>query len=186
MKKSELLKLIEQLDDNASVDEVLSQTDFAKSVLKGGLTLDAFKEKLTEALERKSNDINSFVWKGRKVEVNGKFVQSEKYLMDCSEHELRGFYAHCDSMLHNESEKDPGRYVLIDITKDQRMRCNAELLLRWLEEKNALSRFSFLEALRGFLTITITFMNKITAVLRGIWQFASFLFWPQKNKRQEL
>ena len=43
MKKSELLKLIEQLDDNASVDEVLSQTDFAKSVLKGGLTLDAFK-----------------------------------------------------------------------------------------------------------------------------------------------
>lgn len=48
MKKSELLKLIEQLDDNASVDEVLSQTDFAKSVLKGGLTLDAFKEKLTE------------------------------------------------------------------------------------------------------------------------------------------
>ena len=48
MDKSELLKLIEQLDDNASVDEVLSQTDFAKSVLKGGLTLDAFKEKLTE------------------------------------------------------------------------------------------------------------------------------------------
>ena len=48
MKKSELLKLLEQLDDNASVDEVLSQTDFAKSVLKGGLTLDAFKEKLTE------------------------------------------------------------------------------------------------------------------------------------------
>ena len=48
MKKSELLKLIEQLDDNASVDEVLSQTDYEKSVLKGGLTLDAFKEKLTE------------------------------------------------------------------------------------------------------------------------------------------
>ena len=47
MKKSELLKLLGQLDDNASVDEVLSQTDFAKSVLKGGLTLDAFKEKLT-------------------------------------------------------------------------------------------------------------------------------------------
>ena len=48
MKKSELLKLLEQLDDNASVDEVLSQTDFAKSVLKSGLTLNAFKEKLTE------------------------------------------------------------------------------------------------------------------------------------------
>lgn len=29
-------------------------------------------------------------------------------------------------------------------------------------------------------------MNKIKAVLRGMWQFASFLFWPQKNKRQEL
>lgn len=26
-------------------------------------------------------------------------------------------------------------------------------------------------------------MNKIKAVLRGMWQFASFLFWPQRNKR---
>ena len=111
----------------------------------------SIKEKLTEALERKNNDINSFVWKGRKVEVDGKFVQSERYLMDCSEHELRGFYAHCDSMLYNESEKDPGRYILIDIIKDQRMRCNVELFLRWLEEENALPRFKFLEALRGFL-----------------------------------
>lgn len=111
----------------------------------------SIKEKLTEALERKNNDINSFVWKGRKVEVDGKMVQSEKYLMDCSEHELRGFYAHCDSMLNNESEKDPGRYVLINITKDQRMRCNVELFLRWLEEENALPRFKFLEALQGFL-----------------------------------
>lgn len=111
----------------------------------------SIKEKLTEALERKNNDINSFVWKGRKVEVNGKFVQSEKFLVDCSENELRGFYAHCDSMLNNESEKDPGRYVLIKLIKDQRMRCNVELFLRWLEEKNALPRFKFLEALKSFL-----------------------------------
>ena len=48
MKKSELLKLIEQLGDNASVNEVLSQSDFAKPLLASGLTLDAFKGKLTE------------------------------------------------------------------------------------------------------------------------------------------
>lgn len=111
----------------------------------------SLKEKLTEALEKKNNDINSFVWKGRKQEVNGKYVQTEKKLMDCTENELRQFYAFCDSMLHNNSEDDPGRYVLIERLKDQRTRCNTELFLRWLEDKKSLPRFKFLEALRGFL-----------------------------------
>lgn len=111
--------------------------------------------KMAEALEKKKTDINSFVWKGRKVEVNGQFVQEEKRLIDCSEEELKTFYSHCESMLMNNSEKDPGRYVLLTIIKDQRMRCNAELFLRWLEDKDGIDfpRFKFLEALRGFLDI---------------------------------
>lgn len=27
------------------------------------------------------------------------------------------------------------------------------------------------------------YMSKLKAVMRGLWQLASFLFWPQKNKR---
>ena len=59
-----------------------------------------FREKLASAIDRKNNDINSFIWKGRKQEVNGALVQEEKRLVDCTEEELRNFYAHCDSMLY--------------------------------------------------------------------------------------
>lgn len=48
MNKKELLKLIENIDDEGSVDEVLSKSDFAKSLLQSGLTLNAFKEKMNE------------------------------------------------------------------------------------------------------------------------------------------
>lgn len=46
MLKKELLKLIEIIGDEGSIDEVLSASDFAKSLVNQGLTLDAFKEKL--------------------------------------------------------------------------------------------------------------------------------------------
>lgn len=109
--------------------------------------------KMAEAFEKKKSDVNSFVWKGRKVEVNGQFVQDEVRLIDATEKQLNNFYAHCESMLTNKSEKDPGRYPLLAIIKDQRMRCNAELFLRWLEDPEEVGypRFKFLEALRGFL-----------------------------------
>jgi len=46
MLKKELLKLVESIDDESSVDEVLSGSDFAKSLIQSGLTLEAFKEKM--------------------------------------------------------------------------------------------------------------------------------------------
>lgn len=46
MLKKELLKLIENIEDESSIDEVLSKSDFAKSLLQSGLTLNAFKEKI--------------------------------------------------------------------------------------------------------------------------------------------
>lgn len=76
-----------------------------------------FREKLASAIDRKNNDINSFIWKGRKQEVNGVLVQEEKRLVDCTEEELRGFYAHCDSMLYNTNKDYPGRYVLLTLLK---------------------------------------------------------------------
>ena len=48
MNKTELLKLIENIGDEDSVDETLSQSDFAKSLTSGSLTLNAFKDKLTD------------------------------------------------------------------------------------------------------------------------------------------
>ena len=109
------------------------------------------KEKLAAAIAKKNNDINTFVWKGRKVEMNGQLVQNEKKLVDCTEEELRTFYNHCESMLYNTSKEYPGRYVLLDIIEDQRMRCNAELFLRWLEQEKGTPRFTFLSSLRVFL-----------------------------------
>ena len=47
------------------------------------------EERLKEALAKKENDINSFVWKGQKVKnANGDFEQTEKRLVDCSIDEL--------------------------------------------------------------------------------------------------
>ena len=66
-----------------------------------------FKEKLAAAM----NNINSFVWKGRKQEVNGELVQEEKRLVDCTEEELRSFYAHCESLLPITCTECPGHYV---------------------------------------------------------------------------
>lgn len=48
MLKKDLIKLIENIEDENSVDEVLSKSDFAKSLLQSGLTLNAFKEKMNE------------------------------------------------------------------------------------------------------------------------------------------
>lgn len=86
-----------------------------------------FKEKLTEAINAKTNDVNSFVWKyPRDEQGNQRAVR----LVDVTEEELQGFYNHAMSMLYNTSTKNPGRYVVRQITRDQMDRCNAELFLR--------------------------------------------------------
>ena len=44
-------------------------------------------DKIAAAQEAKSNDINTFVWKGPKKEVNGKMVQEEIMLKDATDHQ---------------------------------------------------------------------------------------------------
>lgn len=110
-----------------------------------------FKEKLKEALNNKNKDIKSFVWKGKKEEVNGELMQKEQRLIDASEEELRSYYQHCESMLNNPSKDYPGRYPLLGIIKEQRLKCNVELFLRWLGEEKGMPRYRFMEALRDFL-----------------------------------
>lgn len=56
MLKKELLKLIENIEDEGLIDEVLSKSDFAKSLVNSVLTLDAFKEKM-----KSDKDFKAFI-----------------------------------------------------------------------------------------------------------------------------
>lgn len=101
-------------------------------------------DKLKEALNDKANDVNSYVWKGPKV--NG--VQEEIKLVDADYDQLKRFYNHCEQMLYNSDTKNPGRLTLLDIVSDQIQRCRAELLIRWLRAEKQYTNTRCLEDLR--------------------------------------
>ena len=109
------------------------------------------RERLEEAIASKKADIKSFVWKGEKKEVNGVLTQEEIRLIDADENQLKKCYNHCMSMLYNEDKQNPGRYLLLNIIKDQIERCNCELFLRWLEQEKGKPRFTFLSDIRTIL-----------------------------------
>lgn len=114
-------------------------------------------DKFVEAINAKNNDIKTFVWKGAKELINGEKVQNEIRLVDATPEQLNKFYAHCKSMLYSNDKVNPGRYVLLDIIKEQRAKCNAELYLRYLEDGNPENgrdrypRFQYLQDLKAFL-----------------------------------
>lgn len=88
------------------------------------------REKLMEAMEAKSNDTKSFVWKlARKADG----TQEEIRLVDATPEQLNRFYKHCQSMLYSNDKLNPGRYVLLNIIEEQRKKCNVEIFLRKLE-----------------------------------------------------
>lgn len=115
-------------------------------------------EKLSKALKEKEEDINNFIWKGPRKIVNGERMQTVIKLVDATPEQLKQFYNHCDSMLNNEDRYNPGRLVLLNIIKEQRNKCNAELFLRYLEDGNPerngrprYPRFNYLQDVRNFL-----------------------------------
>jgi len=109
------------------------------------------EERYKEALEKKKNDIKTFIWKGKKIIKNGEIYQDEKRLIDCTDEELKEFYNHCESMLYNNSKDNPGRYSVLELIQDQITKCNAELFTRWLETSKKTPKFVFVQALREFL-----------------------------------
>ena len=127
-------------------------------------------DKFVEAINTKNNDIKSFVWRGAKEIVNGEKVQSEIRLVDATPEQLNKFYNHCISMLYSKDKVNPGRYVLLDIIKDQRDRCNAELYLRYLEDgnpENGRTRYPrsiYLKDLRALLE------NNKEVLPRSVWE----------------
>ena len=110
-------------------------------------------EKLRKAIEDKSTDINSFIWKGtKKLDENGKYKQSEKKLVDMTVQELNACYDHCKTMLFNKDVKNPGRYLVLEIIAEQKDRCGAELFLRYVEQEKDISRFTLMNMLNSFLS----------------------------------
>lgn len=84
-----------------------------------------------EAIEAKQNDIRTFVWKYARKHDG---TQDEIRLVDATPEQLQQFYNHCYSMLYSEDKVNPGRYILLDIIREQREKCNVELYLRKLAE----------------------------------------------------
>ena len=109
------------------------------------------EEKLKQAMEKKSQDVNSFVWKGSKELDAGKYKQSEKKLVSMSEQELSECYDHCKTMLFNKDPLNPGRYVVLELISDQKDRAGVELFLRYVEQKHDLTRFTLLGSINEFL-----------------------------------
>ena len=116
--------------------------------------MTALKDKLTEAINAKNNDVKSFVWK---LARNSEGVQEEIKLIDASEEQLNKFYKHCQSMLYSKDKLNPGRFTLLDIIQDQRNKCNVELFLRKLEsgaicaDGRSYPRYLYRQDLRSFL-----------------------------------
>lgn len=97
--------------------------------------MSELKEKLQKAIENKKNDINTYIWRFPKVRTGNQFVQNEIKMIDATEEQLNTFYKHCYTMLHNNDPKDPaniGRYPLISMIQEQRIKCNAMLFINWL------------------------------------------------------
>lgn len=112
------------------------------------------RDKLTEAINARNNDVNTFTWKlARKSDG----TQEEIKLMDATEEQLKKFYKHCDSMLNSTDKVNPGRKVLLKIIKEQREKCNVELFLRKLEsgalcaDGKGYPRYLYLQDLRTFI-----------------------------------
>ena len=104
-------------------------------------------DKLQEALDVKKEDVNSYVWKGPRV--NG--VQEEIKLIDADYDTLKKWYNRCITMLNNTDVHTPGRLVLINIIDDQIARCRAELLMRWLRKEKQYTNSKCLQDLRQII-----------------------------------
>ena len=104
-------------------------------------------DKLQEALNVKKEDVNSYVWKGPRV--NG--VQEEFKLIDADYDTLKKWYNRCITMLNNTDVHTPGRLVLVNIIDDQIARCRAELLMRWLRKEKQYTNIKCLQDLRQII-----------------------------------
>lgn len=121
--------------------------------------------KLEEAINKSGFKVEdqaiNFLWKGPKqILPDGTIVQTQKRLGECSIEELQGFLKHCDEMLNNTDNKNPGRYKVKQEIHDQIIKCNAELFIRE-QINNGASRFVLLDSIRQLLMTNNIKMNEL-------------------------
>jgi hypothetical protein len=109
------------------------------------------QEKLQAALNNK--ELNNYIWKYAKQTINNEVMQPIKKLIDMTEPELKNCYDYCNAMLYNENSTTPGRFQLLNIVQEQRLKCNTVLFLRWLETEHNIPTYSFLESLHNFVNL---------------------------------
>lgn len=127
-------------------------------------------EKMKEAIDKKSADLNSFEWKGIKVLDNdGKYKQEAKKLVDMPRSELGTCYDHCKKMLFNKDTQNPGRYLVLEIISDQKEKCGAELFLRYIEQEHNMSRFSLMNTITTFLSNNKAVFKDIKPLLKDMF-----------------
>jgi len=128
--------------------------------------MSILQERLEEAIDKKEFELGSFIWKGHKIlDENGKYIQSEKRLIDMSESELSNCYEHCKTMLYNRDPQNPGRYNVLELISDQRDRCGAELFLRYVEREKEISRFNLIASINEFIALNKEALKQIKPVM---------------------
>lgn len=126
--------------------------------------------KMKEAIEKKSLDINSFVWKGEKtLDNDGRFKQVEKRLIDMAGSDLGDCYDHCKRMLFNKDIQNPGRYLVLEIISDQKDRCGVELFLRFIDQEHSLTRFNLMGTITTFLNANKLVFKEVKPIIKDMF-----------------
>ncbi|MGL4572815.1 MAG: DUF4355 domain-containing protein [Clostridium sp.] len=166
MKKSELLQLIENIEDEGSVDEVLSKSDLAKLLTKNSLTLDAFKEKM------KDKDFKAFIdslndkhfekalktWKDNNLEKELEPFIQEKYpelVTDPVQKEI----AALKKQLEDEKKANSKKDLLTEAIKyATEKKIPTTLVEKFLDEdidKTKVNLDSFVESIKPWIDETV-------------------------------
>ena len=79
------------------------------------------------------SNINSYVWKDKRLTHDREEKQVEYKMVDMDEDQLQTIYNHCKEMLYNNDPRNPGRMIVVDSISEQLDCCRAELTLRWFQ-----------------------------------------------------
>lgn len=90
-------------------------------------------DKLTQAIEKRNNNINNWVW----VNKNGESIK----LLDMSEEELQKVYNHTLDMLYRKSNYKFGKLEVRNNIQKLHRSCNSELLHRYIQHDLTLDIF---------------------------------------------
>lgn len=71
-------------------------------------------------------------------------------MVDMSEAELNSAYEHCKTMLFNKDQRNPGRYIVLQLIEEQKNKCGAELYLQYLKREKGIDRYPLTKSITTF------------------------------------